>query len=141
MIIFTIAIIGLGISIAGMGILIYRHRNTVSVEGVDEDAVLRETEHPPLFFEEFFAVLKTRGMIFWQTNLRDHVLHGSEKMLAWCEDAFKRIAAFLRLLRSRIRHRQINGGTQEDRYWRNLNSWNARRLKLRLRRKKTAEEE
>lgn len=141
MIIFTIAIIGLGISIVGMGILIYRHRNAVIAEGADEDAVFLETEHPPLFFEEFFVMLKTRGVLFWQTNLRDHVLRGSEKMLAWFEDAFKRIAAFLRLLRSRIRRRQLNGVNQEDSYWRNLNSWNARRLKLRLRRKKTTEEE
>lgn len=141
MIILTIAIIGLGVSIAGMGILLYRHRNAVIAEGASEDAVLRETEHSPLFFEEFFVVLKTRGILFWQMNLRDHVLHGSEKTLAWCENAFKRIAAFLRLMRSHVRRRQLNGSNQEDRYWHNLNSWNARRLKLRLRRKKNIEEE
>ncbi|MBI3273810.1 MAG: hypothetical protein HYZ69_01565, partial [Candidatus Colwellbacteria bacterium] len=97
--------------------------------------------NPPLFFEEFFASLKMRGILFWQTNLRDSILHGSEKALGWCEDVFKRIAALLRLMRSRVRRRQLNGINQEDRYWHHLNSWNARRLKLRLRRKKTAEEE
>lgn len=141
MITITIAFIGFGISIAGMGILMYRHRNAAIAEDASENMGLTETEHPPLFFEEFFVMLKTRGILFWQMNLRDHVLHGSEKTLAWCEDAFKRIAAFLRLMRSRIRRRQLNGGNQEDRYWYNLNSWNARRLKLRLRRKKNSEEE
>lgn len=133
MITLTIAIIGLGISIAGIGILIYRRRNAVIAESAPASA--------GLFFEEFFAMLKTRSILFWQTNLRDHVLYGSEKTLAWCEDAFKRIAAFLRLMRSRVRRQQLNGVNQEDRYWHNLNSWNTRRLKLRLRRKKNIEEE
>lgn len=140
MTLFVIALIGLGVSIAGMGMLLYRHRNAAIAKNADEDASLTEIEHPPLFFEEFFTMLKTRGILFWQMNLRDHFLHGSEKTLAWCEDAFKRIAAFLRLLRSHVRRRQLNGAN-EDRYWHNLNSWNARRLKLRLRRKKNNEEE
>lgn len=134
------ALIGLGVSIAGMGTLLYRHWHAEHTKGAVEEPISHDT-NPPLFFEEFFAMLKMRGMLFWQTHLRDQVLHGSEKILAWCEDAFKRIAAFLRLMRSRIRRRQLNGVNQEDRYWHNLNSWNARRLKLRLRRKKTAEEE
>ena len=140
MITLIIALIGLGVSIVGMGILLYRYMHTEHAEGTAEESISHDT-NPPLFFEEFFAMLKMRGVLFWQTRLRDHVLHGSEKTLARCEDAFKRIAAFLRLMRSRIRRRQLNGVNQEDRYWHNLNSWNARRLKLRLRRKKAAEEE
>lgn len=140
MITFILALIGLGMSIAGMGILLYRHWPIKNREGTAEELAVHDTD-PPLFFEEFFASLKMRGILFWQTNLRDHILHGSEKTLAWCEDAFKRIAAFLRLMRSRIRRRQLNGANQEDRYWHNLNSWNSRRLKLRLRRKKPLGEE
>lgn len=133
MITITIALMGLGISIAGMGTLLWRHRNAAI------------TEHAPasagLFFEEFFTMIRTRGVLFWQMNLRDYVLRGSEKTLALCEDVFKRSAAFLRLLRSRIRRRQINGVIQEDRYWHNLNSWNARRLKIRLSRRKQKDEQ
>ena len=131
MITFILALIGLGMSIVGIGILLYRHWPHENMEGTGGE----------LFFEEFFATLKMRGILFWQTNLRDSLLHESEKALGWCEDVFKRIAAFLRLMRSRVRRRQLNGVNQEDRYWHHLNSWNARRLKLRLRRKKTAEEE
>ena len=141
MITIIIALVGLGMSIAGIGILIYHHRNVMTSESVAENETLIDQEiNHALFFEEFFVMLKTRAALFWQTNLRDHVLHGSEKTLAWCEDAFKHIAAFLRLMRSRVRRRQLNGVNQEDRYWHNLNSWNSRRLKLRLRRKKTTEE-
>lgn len=140
MITFILALIGLGMSIVGMGILIYRHWPYENTEGAAEEPIAHDT-NPPLFFEEFFASLKMQSILFWQTHLRDHILHGSEKTLAWCEDAFKRIAAFLRLMRSRIRRRQLNGANQEDRYWHNLNSWNSRRLKLRLRRKKPLEEE
>ena len=140
MITITIALIGLGISIAGMGTLIYRHWHVKNIEDATEDSISHDI-NPPLFFEEFFAMLKTRSALFWQANLRNHVFYGFEKTLAWCEDAFKRIAAFLRLMRSHIRRRQLNGVNQEDRYWHNLNSWNARRLKLRLRRKKNSEEE
>jgi len=123
------ALIGLGISTAGIGFLFYRHWH----DGEEEAANF------PFFFEEFFIAAKTRVMVFWQQHLRDYVFHGSEIMLAYGEGTLKRIAAFLRLLRSRVRRRQINGA-QEDRYWHNLNSWNARRLKIRLSRRKKSEE-
>lgn len=139
MITIIIALAGLIMSAAGFGILVYRHRNAAMTESVARDSVAHP-EHPPLFFEEIIATLKMRGILFWQANLRESILHRSEKILAWCEAAFKRLAAFLRLMRGHIRRHQLNGANPEDRYWHNLNTWNARRLKLRLGRKKQREE-
>lgn len=124
-------------SLIGMGMLIGRHWNEAIAH---DNASLMPQRENQFFLAHAFRFLRERSIVFWHTILRDLLYNGFEKTLTFLERALKRATAFLRLLRSAMRRRQLNGLNGEDTYWRHLNSWNSRRLKLRLRRRKSAEE-